>query len=345
MILFKTFARLAFICTALILCCAPYVQADPVTVIDAAKRTVTLPERIDKILITCYGGVTNQIVVLGGEDKIVGQPCMDRFPQLLKMRPELGDIPSAGQFDNINIEEIIALNPDMVFAGIISKKGNRKIEEVGLPLVTMYIGKARIGLMKDEFLHTGLILGKEEKARALVDYWEEKIALIGQRVKTIPQEKRLKVYYSSHDILRTEGDAWWTQDLLELAGAVNVAADIGQGQETTLENLIRWNPDVIVAQRLKGKDRVKDILSDPQVQDIKAVKDKRVYEFPIGAFWWNRPSPEAPLGFLWLAKKLYPELMADIDMKQETKYFFKTFFGYELSDAEYEAFIRGYRAS
>lgn len=335
--------QLACACAILVLCHAPCL-AGQVSVVDATKRTVAVPQPVDKILITCYGGVTNQIVVLGGEDKIVGQPAMDRFPQLLKMRPKLKAIPSAGQFDNINIEKIISLNPDMVFAGIISKKGNKKIEEIGLPLVTMYIGKARIGVMKDEFMHTGLILGHEDKAKALVAYWDEKLALIRERINTIPQDKRLRVYYTSNDILQTEGDAWWTQDLLSLAGAINVAADIGQARETTLENLVQWNPDVIVAQRLKGKDRVKDILSNPQVKDIKAVKDKRVYEFPIGAFWWNRPSPEAPLGFLWLTKTLYPQLMADIDMLQETQYFFKTFFGYDLSEAEYEAFIRGYRA-
>lgn len=316
------------------------VLAAQITVTDAAKRTVSLPDTVDKILITCYGGVTNQIVVLGAEDKIVGQPSMKRFPQLLKMRPMLAAIPDAGSFDNVNIEEVVRLDPNVVFAGIISKKGNKKIEDVGFPLVTMYIGKARIDVMKDEFLRSGLILGKQARAEALVAYWDEKLALIKERVRTIPEEKRLRVYYSGSDILHTEGGAWWTQDLLTLAGGVNVAESLGQARETTMEELLGWNPDVIVAARVKGKtNRIGNILGNPQLKDLKAVKTKRVYEFPIGAFWWNRPSPEAPLGFLWLTKTLYPELMADIDLKKETKYFFRTFFEYELSDEEYETFI------
>ncbi|MBI9113099.1 ABC transporter substrate-binding protein [Maridesulfovibrio ferrireducens] len=329
---------------SILLCsfCGTFAFAAQTTVTDAVNRVVTVPESVEKILITCYGGVTNQIVVLGAEDKIVGQPSMKLFPQLLKMRPKLRAIPDAGKFDNINIEEIISLNPDMVFAGIISQKGNKKIEEVGFPLVTMFIGKARVNVMKDEFIRTGLILGKQEKAKALVAYWNEKLELVRKRVQTIPLNKRLRVYYTSSDILHTEGRAWWTQDLLTMAGAVNVAESIDQAREATMEKLIEWNPDVIVACRLLGKkNRVENVLNNPQLKDIKAVENKRVYEFPIGAFWWNRPSPEAPLGVLWLTKTLYPELMADIDMKKETKYFFKTFFDYELSDVEYESFING----
>ncbi|MFZ5812236.1 MAG: ABC transporter substrate-binding protein [Thermodesulfobacteriota bacterium] len=320
--------------------CGPVAAGPAVT--DAAGRTVELPEKVEKILVTCYGGVTHQFVVLGAEDRIVGQPSMKQFPQLLKMRPGLAAIPDAGSFDNINIEEIVRLAPDVVFAGIISKKGNAKIEEIGLPLVTMYIGKARIEVMKEEFLRTGRILGREDKAKALVDYWDAKLGLVRGRVGTIPPEKRLRVYYADTDILHTEGGAWWTQDLLSFAGAVNVAENIGQARETTMEKLLEWDPEVIVVSRTMGQaDKVAGILKDPQLRDLKAVRSGRVYEFPIGAFWWNRPSPEAPLGFLWLAKTLYPELMADIDMKKETEDFFKTFYGYELSDAEYESFITG----
>ena len=94
-----------------------------------------------------------------------------------------------------------------------------------------------------------------------------------------------------------------------------------------------------VGKFLEKKNRVKQILHNPQLANVKAVKNGRVYGFPVGAFWWERPSPESPLGFLWLTKQLYPQLMQDIDIKKETKYFYKTFFDYELSDEEFEAFL------
>ena len=189
------------------------------TVTDAAKRTVKVPDTVKRICITCYGGVANQIIVLGAADTIVAQPSIKPFPQLLKMQPELADVPDAGSFNNVNIEEIVKLQPDIVFAGIVSKKGNAKIEEMGLPIVTMYIGKARIRNMQEEFLRTGRILGKNERAKALVEYWDEKLSLIKKRVATIPLKKRLRVYYAGGSgILHTEGSAWWTQDLLTPCG-------------------------------------------------------------------------------------------------------------------------------
>ncbi len=48
-----------------------------------------------------------------------------------------------------------------------------------------------------------------------------------------------------------------------------------------------------------------------------------MHQVPIGAFWWDRPSPEAPLGFMWMATTLYPEYTKDIDLKKETKEFYK----------------------
>ncbi|MCR6546551.1 hypothetical protein NVS47_13695 [Dehalobacterium formicoaceticum] len=55
--------------------------------------------------------------------------------------------------------------------------------------------------------------------------------------------------------------------------------------------------------------------------------------------WWDRPSPEAPLGFNWLAQTLYPEEMQSVDLKQETQDFYRTFYDYELSEEEYNKFF------
>ncbi len=72
---------------------------------------------------------------------------------------------------------------------------------------------------------------------------------------------------------------------------------------------------------------------------MTAIKNKAVYACPIGAFWWDRPSPESPLGFIWLAQTLYPEQMKEIDLKQETLDFYEIFYNYKLSDEEYASFF------
>ncbi|BBO93397.1 hypothetical protein [Desulfosarcina ovata] len=64
-----------------------------------------------------------------------------------------------------------------------------------------------------------------------------------------------------------------------------------------------------------------------------------LFACPIGTFWWDRPSPEAILGILWLAKTLYPRQMEAMSIKTETKRFFSRFYHYALSDAEFNAFF------
>ena len=61
---------------------------------------------------------------------------------------------------------------------------------------------------------------------------------------------------------------------------------------------------VIVVQ---GGSNLDELYGAEQVQDLKAIKNKQVFSIPIGGFWWDRPSPEATLGFLWLAQTVYPE--------------------------------------
>lgn len=51
-----------------------------------------------------------------------------------------------------------------------------------------------------------------------------------------------------------------------------------------------------------------------------------------GIFAWNRYSVETPLQLYWAAKTFYPDSFENIDIATETKNFYKTFFGYELSE-------------
>lgn len=311
------------------------------TIQDATGKTVEIPKKVEKIAITCYGGATHELVVLGAEDMIVAQPTMEKFPQLMKMKPHFKDVVDAGSFDNANIEELLKVEPDVVFGGITAEKGNAKIKEAGIPVVTMLIGRANIEGLKQEFMNTGKILGKEDKAKRLVTYWDEKIKLINDRVSQIPKEKRKRVYYAGGQLLKTEGGQWWTNELVNTSGGIFVSKDLGTSREISIEQLINWDPDVIIVSREGDKSSIaREIKKDPRVRDLKAVKKGAVYDFPMGAFWWNRPSPEAPLGFMWLAKTLYPDETKDIDLKAETKKFYKEFYEYDLSDEEYESFIK-----
>lgn len=311
------------------------------TVVDAIGRKVVLPDVIRGVVITCYGGVTHEVSVMGAAGRILAQPSMRRFPNLLKMYPRFAAAEDAGSFENVSIERIMTLKPDLVIVGITSPRANRKIESLGIPVVTAAIGRADIDALLNEFRMMGKVFGTEKRAAELVSFWKERLSFIRKRVSGIPVSKRKRVFYmGSESSLSTDGRLWWGQHFISAAGGVNVAADIGPARQVTVEQLLVWNPDVIVMHTDTGLlSAARPAKDNPRMRNVKAVKDNRVYPCPVGAFWWDRPSPEAILGIMWLARTLYPERMKGLDMKKETVSFYKRFYDYDLSGGEYVSFF------
>lgn len=313
------------------------------TIVDMANKTVKIPAEVNKIVVTCYGGATNEIVVLGAADKIIAQPMQENFAQLIKMDPQFKDTPDVGSFDNINVEEIIKLKPDIVVASVTSPTGNKKLEEAGIPVVSVLTGRATIDGLQKEFKMMGEVLHKEKEATAISDFWNNRLKLLKDDAAKIPADKLKKVYYMLGTPLKTDGSAWG-QELITIAGGINVAQKVDNANLISVEQLLEWNPEVIIMSSNIGPTKnsfvkTEDLRNNSQMSDLDAVLHNQMYQCPIGAFWWDRPSPESILGFMWLAKTLHPDIFNNINLTQETKEFFQTFYHTSLTDQEIESFM------
>lgn len=304
---------------------------------DFNGKEICIPQKIDKIIITCYGGGSQEIALFMGADKIIAHPDTKQFEEFLRVYPDLKNVPSVGTFNDVNLETLLKYQPTMVFAGVSSAPMNDRIRSAGIPLYTLGIGKHSIGSLLSEFDHVGSILHKEQKAQALIHYWKTTLELLDKRLSKIEPSKRKNVFYTnSSGKIGSE----WGDEFIEAAGGINVAAKIPFQGGVNTEVLNIWNPDVIIT-TTNGKNNLnaEAIRKDPALSQLKAVRENRVFEAPVGTFWWDRPSPESILGILWLSKILYPEAIKDIDLKRETKDFYKKFYGYTLTDKEYEGFF------
>lgn len=314
-------------------------QAEVTTVIDAKGTEFTIPEKVERIVITCNGGTTQEVAIFGGADKIVAQPSMEKFPQLMKMYPRFESVVNGGSFDDLNIEALVSTEPDVALVGVSSDKGNAQIADMGIPTYVMLIGWAAVDTLKQEFLNVGRIVNGDEgeaKAIALVDHWDKTFDLLNTRLAEIPEADRKTVYYLSKADITSANTGDWGREWVAGAGGIFAVPESDLNGEVTAEKALEWDPDVIVVQ--KGSD-LNELYNNEQVQDMQAIINQQVYTVPIGAFWWDRPCPEATLGFLWLAQTLYPDQFADIDLEAETKQFFKDFYNYDLSTEEYESFF------
>ena len=111
----------------------------------------------------------------------------------------------------------------------------------------------------------------------------------------------------------------------------------GSGNEVDMEQLLAWNPDVILFAPGSIYDTVGE---DAAWQQMSAIQNGRYYEVPMGPYNWMGfpPSVQRYLGMLWMGKLLYPE-QAEYDLKTEVKEYFTLFYHTELTDAQYDALV------
>jgi len=111
----------------------------------------------------------------------------------------------------------------------------------------------------------------------------------------------------------------------------------GTGNEVDLEQILLWNPDVIIF----APDSCYDaIAGDAQWQTVSAVASGNYFETPYGPYGWlsSPPSVQRYLGMLWLGSLLYPEY-AEYDLQKKITEYYKLFYGCDLSDAMYDALV------
>ena len=68
--------------------------------------------------------------------------------------------------------------------------------------------------------------------------------------------------------------------------------------------------------------------------NVDAVKNKRVFKFPLGMYRWYVCHADSPLTLLWMAKQNHPDLFADTEMDKEIKSYYKRFYNLDLTDED-----------
>jgi iron complex transport system substrate-binding protein len=155
----------------------------------------------------------------------------------------------------------------------------------------------------------------------------------------VPENKRPTVYYASgDDALSTEGIQTIANSWIGAAGGINVAAQEGVHgtRKVSVEEIMRWNPDVIIANSVKGFELIQH---SSVWTHLKAVRGKRVYLAPKGVYLWSVRSAEGVLQIPWTASLLHPSLLKDINIRKEVRRFYSRFYGYALSDSEIEMIL------
>lgn len=168
---------------------------------------------------------------------------------------------------------------------------------------------------------------------------DSKNKYFASKTKKLANTKRTKILYLKDSQLTVASGKSVNNIMIDMAGGVNVAKDVTTGtwSKVTMEEVIKWNPDIIILSNF-DKFLPEDIYNNKfEGQDwskINAVKNKKVFKAPIGIYRWDAPSAETPLMIKWIAKVANPELFNDYNMRKDIKDFYLNFFNYKLSDEQ-----------
>lgn len=302
---------------------------------DSAGRNVAVPAKIERVY--AAGPPASVMVFALAPDKLIGwtRALKDDERTFLPSRyanlPELGRL--TGRGNTANVEVVLKHRPDVVvdagsIAATYSSLADRVHEQTGVPYVLL---DGTLAHTAETFRALGKLLGEEARAKVLADYVETHLAEIKNKIATVPAGKRPRVYYGrGPDGLQTGLDGSINVEALNFLGVRNVAAESGQrgGLATvSLEQVLRWNPDVIVTVDPHFRAA---LLTDPRWAAVSAVRGKRIHLSPHLPFGWFDfpPGPNRLIGLQWLAKALYPDLF-DYDLRARTAEFYRLFYHQE----------------
>jgi len=313
--------------------------ADKRAVTDGAGRHAEIPVRVDRVYTA--GGPASILLYVLAPDKMLGWM---RAPSPLE-RAYLSDayaaLPTLGRLtgrgNTANVEVVIAARPDVILdygslTATYTSLADRVQQQTGIPYV---IFDGRLSAIPGALVSVGDLLGVRERGAELARYAERLLAETDRRVAAIPPDQRPLVYYARGPKgLETAAAGSINVESLERLGA-RIAAPAGTSgglAAVSLEQVLAWNPDVIIALEsgFGGEARV-----DPRWRQVKAVRDGRVYVVPQFPFPWIDfpPSVNRLIGLKWLGRALYPERFRD-DLRQETREFYALFYHRSPTDQQ-----------
>ncbi|MEG2213864.1 MAG: ABC transporter substrate-binding protein, partial [Clostridiales bacterium] len=228
---------------------------------------------------------------------------------------------------------IFSMGPGKINEAAISSADELQ-EQINIPVVVVS------GIFEDmpkSYQLMGKIFGMEERATALADYCDKVLTDVMGAVATVPEEKRISVYYAEQaDGLCTEPETSGHAAAFSYANALNVATVEGKGGSgltpVSLEQVLAWDPQVIITWGDERGGAYSLIKSSPDWSKISAVQNGRIYAMPNVPFSWidRPPSVNRFLGVQWIANLLYPDVY-DVDIVAVAQEFYKLFYHIDLT--------------
>ena len=299
-----------------------YVYAKTLTFTDVYGRKVSLDVPVRR---ACLLATYELIPVLKIRNQVVavGKWAYDD-PIMKATVPDLNNIPSPGVGGpGVNVELLKRLGTELIVTFRVPPEELNFLEAKGIKAFAIYPNNVKE--LVEVIRWHGVVFGKEKEAERAIKEMEKVLRLIEERISKIPFSKRKKVIWLHSDPTSVAGGNGIVNDTLLKIGGINSAASLFPDSsiaKTSLETLIKLNPDVIFIWGA-AHFNPSDLISNPQWNYIKAVKEKKIYKLSALTTF----SPRHVIDMLYMAMKLYPEQFQDVNFEKVADRFYQKVFG------------------
>lgn len=272
----------------------------PLTVIDVTGTAVTIPQEPQRI-ISIAPSNTEILFALGLEDKIVGITNYCNFPE------ETKNIEKIGETFPLNLEKIVSLKPDLILAYAGQLNEIPRLRELGLNTIVIEPLSLKETLKSIQMVAT--VGGIPEKGNILVENLSQRVDQIKTEVSNLEITKKPKVFIGGiYETIWTPGEGTLFNELISLAGGINIAAGFSGWTKISLEFIVKEDPDIIIipigamnpGDELKIKE---NIYQRPGWSNLSAVKTQKIFIVNEDLFF--RPGPRLVDGLERLYKIFY----------------------------------------
>lgn len=273
--------------------------ADAKTVVDQMGRSLTVPDRPARV-VALAPSITEIIFALNQQSRLKGVTAYSNYP------PAALTLPQVGSYIRLDLERIMALNPDLCI-GI--KDGNPKaainrLTELNIPVYA--VNPVNIEAVAQAVTEIGGLLNAEDTAHDLAEMMRKRIQRVKSRVAGNAYRPRVFFQIGVSPIVSIGTDTF-INELIELAGGKNVAAGSAAYPRFNREQVLALAPEVIIVSSMARGVSFAEIKTQwERFSQLPAVQHQRVHIVESDLF--DRPTPRLADALELLVKLIHPEI-------------------------------------
>jgi iron complex transport system substrate-binding protein len=274
-----------------------------ITLTDGLGTEITLPGPAQKI-VSLAASNTEILFAIGAGPQVVGRDMFSDYPEEAKTVADVG-----GSFGDLNVEAIVALEPDLVLASALQTAEQVKsLQDVGLTVFVLP-NPVTLDEMYTNLLTVATLTGHTTEAETLIADLKARVAAVEEKISTV--ETKPTVFYemdaTDPNAPYTSGPGTFVDTLLTMAGGVNVAGKMDSPWVAlSAEKLVEMNPEIILLGDSNYGTTVEMVKTRSGWEAIAAVQNDQIFLYDDNLI--SRPGPRLVEGLELLAKLLHPEL-------------------------------------